>query len=79
MLTICLIRKERIVLLSPSSSVTTNFLLETGDESSAASGFLFSPDGGELMDLLAVGEDTGSDLVDKLFAVKICISRPSVR
>lgn len=78
MLTICLRRKERIVLLSPSSSVTI-FLLETGDESSAASGFLFSPDGGELMDLLAVGEDTGSDLVDKLFAVKICISRPSVR
>lgn len=62
-----------------SSTPDKNLLADTGEESSAASWFLFSspPNIGELMDLLAVGEDSGSDLIERFFVIKLIFFPPS--
>lgn len=57
-----------LCVLSDKFSSSENLLLDVEGESSATSWFLFKlPDGGELTDLLALGEDTGSDLIEKYF------------
>lgn len=65
MVTICVIRV--MFLFSSSENI---LLLDVGGERSVASCSLFIlPDGGELTDLLALGGDTGSDLIEKYFFI----------